>query len=260
MTMSGDTGYANEIGDGSGGLNLDDPDRLPWLEPAEGGAEPRDASLARIATLVIVGLVLLGLIVGGGYWLKHRDTGMPSEARLIPAQGGDYKIPANTTAGKSFQGTGDTSYATSQGVDTDGKIDASRLPETPMAGVSRGSIAKDDAGKATAGAAKAGNSVSAAVRDETGSKAGPATTTVAASAGGAMVQLGAYNNQAVALDAWKKLAKRFDYLAVLSSGVEKAEVGGSTVYRLRAGAGSAANAATLCGKLKVAGENCIVVR
>ena len=40
----------------------------------------------------------------------------------------------------------------------------------------------------------------------------------------------------------------------------EAEVGERTVYRLRVSAGTAANAANLCGKLRVAGENCVVVR
>ncbi|MET0138244.1 MAG: SPOR domain-containing protein [Sphingobium sp.] len=242
-------------------LDLNDGDRLPWLEPADmaedssGGVSP-----GKIIGLVLLGLILLGLIVGGGYWLKQRPTDIDGdEARLIPAQGGDYKIAANEKAGKNFKGTGDTSYATSEGVDTDGKVDASLMPEAPMEGVSRGSIAKDNAPRAESSASRPTAQVSAAVKDETKAAAAVKPATGGPS-GGAMIQLGAYGNDAVAKDAWKKLSKRFDYLAPLNSAVEKAEVGGSTVYRLRAGAGSAANASTLCGRLKVAGENCIVVK
>jgi hypothetical protein len=250
------------MGDGDGvGLKLDNDDRLPWLEPALEESDYSGVSPVKIVTLVVFGLVLLGIIVGGGYWLKYRysDTAADS-SKLIPAQGGDYKIPVEGADGKAFKGTGDTSYATSEGVDTNGKVDASRMPEAPMAGVSRGSIAKDDGAKAHAAAAKPAASVSSAVKDET--KAVSKTTPVvgSGSGGGAMIQLGAYGSEAVAQDSWKKLAKRFDYLAALGSTVQKAEVGGSTVYRLRASAGSAANASTLCGRLKVAGENCIVVK
>ena len=39
--------------------------------------------------------------------------------------------------------------------------------------------------------------------------------------------------------------------------VEEAQVGGGTVYRLRASAG--AQAGTICGRLKVAGESCLLV-
>lgn len=248
-------------GDGDG-LNLHDQDRLPWLEPADEIDDAPAVSPSKIVGLVVLGLALLAIIVGGGYWLKTRGdaTGGVDQAKLIPAQGGDYKIPANESAGKNFKGTGDTSYATSEGVDTDGKVDASRMPEAPMAGVSRGSIKKEDKGSAETPGAKPAASVTAPVKDETKqarkAAAAPADTT----SGGAMVQLGAYGSEAVAKDGWKKLSKRFDYLAALPNTVEKAEVGGATVYRLRASAGSAADAATLCGKLKVAGENCLVVR
>jgi hypothetical protein len=238
------------------GLLLEDGDRLPWLEPAGVVDEDNSAPVGKIVGLVIAGLALLGVIVGGSYWLKHSGVTEPGAAKLIAAQGGDYKIPANDSDGKAFKGTGDTSYATSEGVDTDGRVDASRMPETPMADISRGSITRDN-GKSTD--SKPSAKVSAAVKDET--KAAAVATPAAKSvSGGAMIQVGAYGSEAIARDAWKKLSRRFDYLAVLGNVVEKAEVGGSTVYRLRASAGSAADASTLCGRLKVAGENCIVVK
>ncbi|MDI1295567.1 MAG: SPOR domain-containing protein, partial [bacterium] len=96
--------------------------------------------------------------------------------------------------------------------------------------------------------------VNARVTDETGVKAAVVAKPVV---GGAMIQLGAYASASGAKDAWGKLSKRFAYLAPLTMAVEPAEVGGGTVYRLRATAGSQASA--LCGKLKVAGESCMVV-
>jgi hypothetical protein len=243
-------------------LNLDDPDRLPWLEPAdEVFFEEEGVSLGRIIGLVLIGLVLLGVIVGGGYWLKHRSDGSVEDAKLIPAPGGDYKEPAKGN-GKAFEGEGDTSYAASEGVETNGMVDASRMPEAPMAGVSPGSIAKEEAvHKDAANAAKPSNKVTAPVKDETHEKAATSwSANTDAGAGGAMIQLGANGNEAYAREAWTKLSKRFDYLAALTSTIQKAEVGGATVYRLRASAGSASDAATLCGRLKVAGESCIVVR
>ena len=58
--------------------------------------------------------------------------------------------------------------------------------------------------------------------------------------------------------AWGQASKRFTYLAPLGKSVQKAEVNGRTVYRLRVNAGSAGAATELCGKLKVAGEACFV--
>ena len=78
------------------------------------------------------------------------------------------------------------------------------------------------------------------------------------SAGGALVQLGSFPDEAAANAAWAKAATRFTYLAPLGKSVQQAEVNGRTVFRLRVNAGSANQATELCGKLKVAGEGCFV--
>jgi hypothetical protein len=96
--------------------------------------------------------------------------------------------------------------------------------------------------------------VSTRVADET---AAPARTAAPKAVPGGTIQLGAYGNAALAKDAWGKLSKRFAYLAPLAMTIEPVEIGGSTLYRLRAGAGK--QASLVCGKLKVAGESCIVV-
>ena len=75
-----------------------------------------------------------------------------------------------------------------------------------------------------------------------------------------MVQLGAFSSEAAANKAWTNLSKRFSYLADLGKSVSPAKVGDGTVYRLRVAAGTSANASNLCGKLRVAGENCVIVR
>ena len=64
----------------------------------------------------------------------------------------------------------------------------------------------------------------------------------------------------VVLTSGRPLEGMTPYLAELGKSVSPATTGGKTVYRLRAAAGTAANAASLCGKLRVAGENCVVVR
>ena len=79
-----------------------------------------------------------------------------------------------------------------------------------------------------------------------------------AGTGGALVQLGAFPTEAAANVAWSAIAKRFGYVAALGKVVQPATVNGRSVYRLRVNAGSAGNAANLCGRLKVAGEACFV--
>ena len=71
-----------------------------------------------------------------------------------------------------------------------------------------------------------------------------------------MIQLGAYNNEAQAKSSWSRLAKRFDYLSALTYSIEPVTVNGTQFYRLRV---ATPQANILCGKLKVAGENCMVV-
>ena len=89
----------------------------------------------------------------------------------------------------------------------------------------------------------------------------PNVTSVQASgpgSGGALVQLGSFPTEAAANAEWAAKSRRFAYLAPLGKSVEKAEVNGRTMYRLRVNAGSAGAASTLCGKLKVAGEACFI--
>src|SRR3546814_8083555 len=94
-------------------------------------------------------------------------------------------------------------------------------------------------------------------------KSSPAVPKIAqkpAANGNSLIQLGAYGSKAVAEQAWTALSKRFDYLAGLEKSISAADVNGTTYYRLRAQVASNAQANELCGKLKVAGENCMAMR
>jgi hypothetical protein len=181
--------------------------------------------------------------------VQNRNGGAAGEGKLIAAPTGDYKIPAHEADARKFDGEGDASYAASEGVARDGRIDPSRVPEAPITGT-----APAPGNARPSVAPRAAQSVSARVTDETAAK--PAAAPKAAAAGGT-IQLGAYGSASGAKDAWGRLSKRFAYLAPLVMTVESAEVGGGTVYRLRAGAGG--QASMICGKLKVAGESCMVV-
>jgi hypothetical protein len=76
--------------------------------------------------------------------------------------------------------------------------------------------------------------------------------------GGSLVQLGAYPSESLTNAAWDRFTKRFSYLAPLGKVVQPVAKDGKTLYRLRVNAGSANQAAQLCGRLKVAGESCFV--
>lgn len=233
-----------------GRLDLDDEDRLPWLEPAIEEEDEERLSPLKLLAFILVGLVLIGAVVAGIWWVQNRSGGAGGEGKLIPAPAEDYKLPAKDADARKFAGEGDASFAASEGVARDGRIDPSRVPEAPITATRP---APED--QKQAAPAKPAQSVTTRVADETDAK--PAAAASKSGAAHGTIQLGAYGNQAFAKDAWKRLSKRFAYLEPLAMTVEAAEVGGGTVYRLRAAAGGEASA--ICGKLKVAGESCIVV-
>jgi len=79
--------------------------------------------------------------------------------------------------------------------------------------------------------------------------------------GPASLQLGAFSTSAKADEAWKGISSRFGYLAGLDKRVDKLDRDGTTLYRLRAGGVASKAAATdLCGRLKVAGQACLVAQ
>jgi len=234
-------------------LALDDEDRLPWLEPAYDDEDEREVSPLRLALFVLAGLALIGLVVAGIYLVRNHFSSS-GEAQLIAAPEGDYKIPAADADAKKFQGEGDASFAASEGVERSGTIDPTRLPEAPIVG---GSAGKSAPVTDAASAAAASQKVETIVADRTGNKVKAPAKWASPEAAGGTIQLGAYGNEALARDAWKRFSKRFDYLTDLTYDIQPVTVGGSKFYRLRAVAGK--DAATLCGKLKVAGENCILV-
>ena len=98
------------------GLNLDDPDRLPWLDTADGYEYDDGNSGLRILLLVLGGLALLAAIVWGVYWMQRNQTGAEGgNGELIAAQEGDYKVRPDEPGGKSFEGEGDAAFSASAG-------------------------------------------------------------------------------------------------------------------------------------------------
>ena len=206
------------------GLGLDDPDRLPWLETADGYEYDQGASPLKVAGLVLGGLALLAAIVGGIYWLQRNQTGgAQGNGELIAAQEGNYKVAPDDREGKTFEGEGDSAFAASEGKKT---------------GATIASPAKTDGAKAA-----------------TPSASGPTP------AGAVMVQLGAFGDAAKADQAWAAFGKRFGFLSGTNRKIAEATgEGGRKIFRLQAVTANAAAAQQLCAKLKAAGENCLIVK
>ncbi|HVI99585.1 MAG TPA: SPOR domain-containing protein [Sphingomonas sp.] len=234
--------------------DLGDEDRLPWLETVDEDYE-EGPSVLRIAALVILGLALIAAVVYAVYWFQNRPAGPAGNGDLIRAQEGDYKVKPEEPGGMKLDGENSQALATSEGAAAgDGSLDLSAVPEAP--------VTANPPGK-TQPATRAGNTIAVPQSGGKLEAKAPVTaprTTASGGAGSALVQLGSFPTQAQAKTAWTRLSKRFSYVAALGQSIEKAEVNGNTVYRLRVNAGSADQAKSVCGKLKVAGEPCFIPR
>ena len=236
-------------------MDLREEDRLPWLETVE--SDDREGPpVARVVALVVLGLGLLAAIIFGVYTLQNRAPS--GDGQLIAAPAGPYKVKPDQVGGLKVNGEGNSAIATSAGKGAgNGAIDLTGVPEAPVAGT-RSTAATtpatdDPAGRnAVAQVPESGGRLVAAAP----LRARPAAA--GAVAGGSLVQLGAFPSAAVANASWTNFAKRFSYLAPLNKTIEPVARGGSTLYRLRVDAGSANQAADICGRLRVAGETCFV--
>ena len=167
--------------------------------------------------------------------------------KLIAAPEGPYKVKPDSPGGMTVEGQGETAFDAAQGGTPNASIDTSAVAEAPVTAQPKGQAPA--ASEPPLLKAPEPTNAPAAKAD---SPAAPAP----AAGGGATIQLGAFPSGAAAEKAWKALSGRFGYLAPLSHSVVVAQVNGKTYYRLRA---SGPGAAGICGRLKVAGEQCLKV-
>ena len=218
-------------------LELDDDTSLPWLEGADDEEEYSSGNTGQLIGFVLIGLVALALIVGGIWWATNRgpDEELVAEGGVIEAPEGDYKERPKDPGGKTFEGTGDSSFAVSEGETRPARLGTDEAASEPgFESLSGGQ--KANAAATGAGAAQAADSA----------PAGPA------------VQINAYSNKAVAEQGWKDLSQRYPALGGQRHRIEAAEVDGGTVYRLQVLPGDKAAADSLCRSLKASGLACFV--
>lgn len=213
-------------------------ERLPWLESPDDDDFAQDRhNTGGLIRLVLVGLVLLGGIVGGIWWLTHRATqeAVVADGSLVPAEPGPYKVLPTDPGGKQFAGTGDQTYVVLDG--------QSRAPQ----------LAGSEAVPAAAPAAPVPQP------SATPSAKPSATPSAEPVARGVGVQVGAYSSKAAAEAGWTKLvAQSNGALSGVSHRIVTGTADIGTVYRLQAVAGDTAGATALCGRLKSSGIACQV--
>lgn len=211
----------------------DEEERLPWLESSDDeDFDDAGADNSGVLRLAAMGLIALAAIVGGIWWATHRspDPALVADGSTIAAPKEPYKEAPKNPGGKTFDGTGDTSFAVSEGQNRPAKMGEGDAP--------------------------------AAAAPATRSAAAPAASAAAPAApvsGGVGVQVGAFSSKAAAEAGWSKLVGQ---AGGALSGVSHRVLEGSAdigkVYRLQAVAGDAGAAGALCGKLKSAGISCQV--
>ncbi|MCW3835834.1 SPOR domain-containing protein [Sphingomonas canadensis] len=222
------------------GEGFGDDDRLPWLETVE--EDYREGpSIWRILLLIFIGVAVLAVVVFG-IWIYQRQQAMQGNGALIAAPEGDYKVKPDEPGGLNVEGEGTAVYGASQGESGNVAVNMGARPEEPVTG------------KTVPAAQPSPGGGTMAVPDATKkleAKLPPGGS-------GALMQLGAFPDEAGAEAAWARLTRKFPVLAPLGKAVERGTAGSATVYRLRVNAGSNAQAKDICARLIAAGENCYV--
>ena len=230
-----------------------DEEGLPWLEAVADEDGPQGVSARKmLAALAMVGLAV-ALVAATMFVIGRSNAGPTSgPAELIKADPHPYKIKPSDPGGLDVAGDSETAFATSAGGDTDAQIDMNAVTEAPVARPQ----AKPDPKPKSFPANETREPVV-----PTGEKTAPVPVVVpeTAPSGGAgtLIQLGAFSSGTKAEAAWKALTARFGSLGAMSKIITP--VAGSSLFRLRAGAASPADAKAMCQSLRVAGENCVVI-
>ncbi|WP_338466482.1 SPOR domain-containing protein [Novosphingobium sp. ZN18A2] len=212
----------------TGALPLGDEERLPWLESADDvDFEDGETDGGRIIGLAVVAIVALALLIGGIYWFTHRGgASRDADGSLIVASKTPYKVAPTNPGGKTFEGTGDTSFKVSEG-------------EKPQAKVAQPASAPAPEPSATQSAA-------------------PSAQASPADLPGVGVQVGAYFSTSSAEAGWRKLSADYEALKDFKHRIVEGQADIGKVYRLQAVASDRAAANTLCGKLRADGLSCQV--
>ncbi|WP_206241533.1 SPOR domain-containing protein [Novosphingobium terrae] len=225
-------------------LNLQDRDRLPWLDNAGDDEDYYAVDHRRVIAAIVGGILLLGVVVGGVFAFTHRKDGATpvADGSVIGATDQPYKQAPANPGGKQFEGTGDSSFAAAQGKDHPAQLAAGDSAPKPAAPI--------DSPKADAKAdANPGAKPSAA--------AAPAAPAEDAGPAGGVVQIAAYSNEAAARSGWDHLVQQHEMLKGMNHRITQGQSDIGTVFRLQllaaAGGGSA-----LCSKLKAEGIPCQV--
>lgn len=222
-------------------LALDDEDMsLPWLESDDDEVDQQGSGSGRLAVFAAGAFLLLAVIVGALWWVGNRSASgeLVADGSTIKAPAQPYKEAPGNPGGKTFAGTGDTSFAVSVGQTRPARLGL------------EGGVAKDDA-EAEKADTKPSPAASASPKATPSAPATPQPK-------GVGVQVGAYSTQAAAQAGWTTLTQRHEALSGYQHRIVEGKADIGTVYRLQAVTADVPSAQLLCGNLRAAGLSCQV--
>lgn len=209
-------------------LDLADDESLPWLDAGDEDDAPGGVDTSRLVLMSLLALMVLGVAVAGIWFATSTISDEPTpDGSVIAAPDEPYKTRPDVPGGKTFAGTGDTSFAVGEGQTREGRL---ADPER------------------TSTSAVDGPSIASTVNE--GERASQAS--------GIAVQVGAYPQRSDAEAAWQNLTRQTEALSGVSHRVVEARVDIGTVYRLQAMVGDRSSANRLCSALKNDGLACFV--
>lgn len=214
--------------------DLDDDDRLPWLEAVE--EEESGPSPVKLIAAVVIGLIVIGVVVGGLFWAANRSSGGGEETIASP---GAYKVPAPEAGGLQLDNSAQTQIATSEGMQQNAQLAGRPQAPAPQPAPQQQAQPAPQAQQPAPAAAPA-----------------PAPAPRQQPLSGPTIQVGAFPSQAAADGEWRRLSARYPYLGSLRHQVMVHQRGGQTFYRLRA---AGADASSVCRRLRAAGQPCMDV-
>ncbi len=224
-------GWAGRDEHGGELFRAEDTQSLRWLEAED---DEEDAGLGdgfdarRTARVIGVGLVATALMAATGWWMLSagKQPDIAATGAIIEAPPGPYKHRPADPGGIEVAGTGDVSFAVSEGELREGRLALG--------------------GRSTTDGA-----------DLPGETPGPAASNDdVRGADGIPVQIGAFRSRDEAAQGWVFLRTRIPALEGRGHRITEGPADAGTVFRLQALAGSADDAATLCSAIRADGGEC----
>ena len=254
-------------------------DDAPWLAEAA----PRQTRVSRRSFFITIAsaLALIAVVALGAFLLisrQEQNSGdgymEASQAPLITAEPGPYKVKPEDPMGLDVEGQDQTLYAAGIGIDETSSIDLAAVPEEPLP-------RPGSAGQTANAPATPKNLLPPAMQPQTGAKTTPElprwsnqsspdlprndpvnapqtpqkTPESPVLSNKPLIQLGAFSSRARAEAAWTGLTAKHGLIGV-SPQYSTLERDGKTLWRLR---GQGGNAAEICARLTKSGDSCSVV-